>query len=123
MTLEQKLAQATEYLKLVLVNLAPKDTGNLAFNSIRMSQISPSHYQIIIGGEIAPYAVYTNTKNKSSKGWVETAIDIATPIITLIMSGAISEEELALTMANQLNMQGETLMNMQKEAGGRFNAS
>lgn len=94
LTLEQRLESATEYLKLILQLVAPKDTGNLAFNSIRIIPLSPQHYQIWIGGEIAPYAVYTNTRNSTSVGWVDRAVSMAVPFIQSIMSGEISMDDL-----------------------------
>ena len=123
MTLQDKIEQASRYLQSVLKLFAPKDTGNLSLNAIRLVQVNPSEWQIIIGGEIAPYAVYTNEKWQSARwsgkrnpneGWVNRAIESAKPNLNLIMSGKISvsdidklvlERELALKL--QLNQLAE----------------
>ena len=117
MTLQEKLEQASKYLQSVLKLFAPKDTGNLSLNAIRLVQVKPDEWQIIIGGEIAPYAVYTNEKWQSQRwagkrnpneGWVNRAIESATPNLNLIMSGAITPSEfdkLILESATELQDQ------------------
>lgn len=115
MTLQEKLEQASKYLQSVLKLFAPKDTGNLSLNAIRLSQVAPNEWQIIIGGEIAPYAVYTNEKWQSQKwqgkrnpneGWVERAIESAKPNLNLILGGKITISELdTLIKEQQLALQ------------------
>ena len=110
MTLNEKLEQASKYLQQVLKVFAPKDTGNLSLNAIRIVQVSPSKYQIIIGGEIAPYAVYTNAewvaqrwagKVNPNQGWVNRAIDNAKPVLMSILSGAITLDEIDSAILEQ----------------------
>ena len=110
MTLNEKLEQASKYLQQVLKVFAPKDTGNLSLNAIRIVQVAPSKYQIIIGGEIAPYAVYTNAewvaqrwagKVNPNQGWVNRAIDTAKPVLMSILSGAITLTEIDSAILEQ----------------------
>jgi hypothetical protein len=110
MTLNEKLEQASKYLQQVLKVFAPKDTGNLSLNAIRIVQVAPSKYQIIIGGEIAPYAVYTNAewvaqrwagKVNPNQGWVNRAIDNAKPVLMSILSGAITLDEIDSAILEQ----------------------
>ena len=110
MTLNEKLEQASKYLQQVLKVFAPKDTGNLSLNAIRIVQVAPSKYQIIIGGEIAPYAVYTNAewvaqrwagKVNPNQGWVNRAIDNAKPVLMSILSGAITLSEIDSAILEQ----------------------
>ena len=98
-SLEQRKQYALEYLKDVLKVFAPKDTTNLAVNGIRIA----SNDYILIGGEIAPYAVYTNEAWMSDKwngrrnpneGWINRAIESALPMLVNIMGGSISQEEI-----------------------------
>lgn len=80
------IREACNILKLVLQARAPYDTGNLALNSIRIVQNS-----VVIGGEIADYAIYTNepwSKGKNpNEGWVQKAIQEAAPLIQSVLSG------------------------------------
>lgn len=121
MTLQDKLYQATLYLQTILKIFAPKDTGNLSLNAIRVAQVSPSVYQIIIGGEIAPYAIYTNQKWTSprwsgvknpNEGWIERAIKSARPNLIAILSGKFEPsalEQLQLQASGQLQEQLDQL--------------
>lgn len=81
--------EALKILKLVLQARAPYDTGNLALNSIRIVQNS-----VVIGGEIAEYAIFTNepwSKGKNpNEGWVQRAIQEAKPLIQMTLNGKCS---------------------------------
>jgi hypothetical protein len=110
MTFNEKLEQASKYLQQVLKVFAPKDTGNLSLNAIRVVQVEPNKWQIIIGGEIAPYAVYTNAewvaerwagKRNPNQGWVNRAIDSAKPVLISILSGAITLTEIDSAILEQ----------------------
>ncbi len=96
--------RAAEVLKSALVANAPKDTWNLALSSIRVVQENGSWY-VLIGGELAPYAEYTNEnwdqfqpplkgKKNPNEGWIERSIEEVLPVIQQIMSGALSEAEI-----------------------------
>ena len=110
MTFNEKLEQASKYLQQVLKVFAPKDTGNLSLNAIRVVQVEPNKWQIIIGGEIAPYAVYTNAewaaerwagKRNPNQGWVNRAIESAKPVLISILSGAITLTEIDSAILEQ----------------------
>lgn len=121
MSIEQRLEIATEYLCTQLKLDAPKDTWNLTINAIR---ILPNEHTIVIGGEIAPYAVFTNeawkegstwtvtrdklfgkkvdpyevTMTRRSKnpneGWINKAIEKCIPMIQSLLTGTYTQEEL-----------------------------
>lgn len=69
-----------------LKKFAPKDTGNLAYNSIQYTFLSEDKCQIKVNEDIAPYMVYTNEKwispkwngkqNPNEKWW-NKAIELA----------------------------------------------
>lgn len=102
LTLDQRLDMASKYLQMVLQTIAPIDTGNLAFNGIRLVQINIYHYQVWIGGEVAPYAIYTNEKaNSPHKDWIDRGIAIATPFIQSIMGGEIPTSDIEIALSEQ----------------------
>ncbi|HHX66661.1 MAG TPA: hypothetical protein GX708_01210 [Gallicola sp.] len=88
MTKNQFIQFVNDYIVAVLKMNAPKRTGNLAYNSIRLVG-----NEIKVGGEIAPYAVYTEENNKSSKGWIKRTIQSLIPTIEQLAKNNISEEE------------------------------
>ena len=105
MDLTQKFEIACRYIKSQLVIDSPFDTGNLALNSIRIVQ-DKGLFRILIGGEIAPYAIFTNEKWNSSKqnpneGWIEKSIEKSKPMVIRIMQGSITEDELEDVLNNQ----------------------
>ena len=80
----------------ILRDLAPKDTGNLAYNAIRYERVNEREYRIYIDLEIAPYQVYVNESETLSngernpnKGWWETAIELAIEEMARLMKGEI----------------------------------
>lgn len=85
--------EALKILKLVLQARAPYDTGNLALNSIRIVQNT-----VVIGGEIAEYAIFTNepwSKGKNpNESWVQRAIQEAKPLIQMTLNGRYSMEDI-----------------------------
>lgn len=93
----QKQYLACQVLHGALVANAPKDTWNMALNSIRLVQEAGEWY-VLVGGEIAPYAIYTNEPwsrgRNPNEGWIELTIERCIPIIERIMSGAITEPEI-----------------------------
>ena len=86
---------------------APKDTGNLAMYSIRRTED-----KITIGAEIAPYAIYTEEKNKSSKGWIRKTIDSLVPVIKSIMEGNLKEEEIQNMIIMENNIFDKDIQNL-----------
>ena len=87
--------QAALYLHSAFVANAPKDTWNLSMNGIRIIQ-EEGRFYIAIGGEPAPYAVFTNEKwekgSNPNEGWIERTIEMCLPYLKEIMSGGITKE-------------------------------
>lgn len=103
-TLDERKWQAATLLTTVLVKNAPKDKWNLALNGIRIVQ-DDGEYTIVIGGEVAPYAKYTNENwdefeaplkgNKNpNEGWIQKSIREAMPYIKSIFSADYSEADI-----------------------------
>lgn len=111
--LEDRNKFALEYLVGVLKVFCPKDTFKLVNNGI---VIVNSEY-IGIGGENAPYAVYTNEKwederwggkQNPNEGWIQRAIDSAQEFLKQLYSGTISKEDIQSKLndnANELSKQ------------------
>ena len=64
-------------------NVCPYDTGNM-HNTIRVEAVSPTEVRVIIGGDLAPYAPYTNEpwiserwrgKKNPNEGWIDNAVE------------------------------------------------
>lgn len=107
---EDRKRFAAEYLCNMLKLIAPKDTGNLSTNGIRILDVASGVYDIGIGGEPAPYATYTNEpwisekwggKKNPNQGWIQNAVHSAIPMIRSILDGAISEEDLQTIITKQ----------------------
>lgn len=103
-TLDERKWQAAMLLTTVLVKKAPKDKWNLALNGIRIVQ-DDGEYTVVIGGEVAPYAKYTNENwdefepplkgNKNpNEGWIQESIEEAMPYIKRIFSANYSETDI-----------------------------
>lgn len=65
--------------------LAPKDTGNLAYNAIRYEMPSPDTFVIYVDEAIAPYMPYTNEewispkwngKKNPNENWFDRAAEL-----------------------------------------------
>lgn len=123
LSLSQRFEQACQYIKSQLVIDAPFDTGNLAFNGIKTSQDN-GEYHIVIGGENAPYAIYTNEKwehkeilmgnfkkgqtikrmrtwDNPNEGWIQKSIQKSKPMVQRIMQGSISKEDFEKELQKQ----------------------
>ena len=90
----------------ILRDLAPKDTGNLAYNAIRFEKTGEHSWKIYIHTEgkhasgtldgIAPYQTYLNERltlpngrpNKHYKWW-ETAIELALEEMATMLGGKV----------------------------------
>ena len=73
-------AEALTFIK----SKSPVDTGNLRRMGITLKQTSPTSFEIEIGGEDAPYAVYTNElwvsprwegKKNPNLHWIDNAVE------------------------------------------------
>lgn len=111
LTYRERLEQAADYLVLWLQLRAPKDTWNLALNGIKKAYDEFGSPQIVIGGELAPYAVFTNEKWISPKwngkpnpneAWIQRACEEAVPILTAIMTGIMTQDEYNAIMGGVL---------------------
>lgn len=100
------LLKKTEICALILETAcriyAPKDTGNLSINAIK-SVYEDGVWQVVIGGELAPYAVYTNDPwvsphwkgaTNPNENWIQNAIEAVRPAIIGIFEGTYTEEEI-----------------------------
>lgn len=105
-----RLEQAAELILVWLQIRAPKDTFNLTVNGIRKAYDEATGYPIIvIGGETAPYAIYTNEvwlsarwggKTNPNQEWIQRAIIEVIDTIRSIMSGVITQDDLIKLQEN-----------------------
>lgn len=111
MDILQKTELAARIIETACVIYAPKDTGNLSLNAIK-SVYEDGVWQVVIGGEIAPYAVYTNEPWLSGKwkgavnpnqGWVERAIESVRMSIIGVFQDKYTIEEIQ-KYQNKLNV-------------------
>ena len=117
LTYAQRLDQAADFLVLWLQVKAPKDTGNLALNAIRKAYDDNGMPIIVIGGEVAPYAVFTNEPwiddrwngaQNPNQGWIQRAIQEAAPTMRIMLSGAMTQEDLeSLVQAASVSLQDQ----------------
>lgn len=92
----------------ILRDLAPKDTGNLAFNAIRFEKTGERSWKIYIHTEgehspgsldgIAPYQVYLNDRPTLPNGkpnkhyqWWPTAIELALEEMANLLGGTVEK--------------------------------
>ena len=92
---------AGNILYIVVKSFCPVRTGNLVSNGITMKSDGS---EIYIGGDLAPYAIYTNENwnmfapplqghTNPNERWIDKAIQEAVPLIKSALSGDISAEE------------------------------
>lgn len=81
-----------------LRELAPKDTGNLAYNSIRLVRVDKDTFKIYVDEAIAPYMPYTNEpwvsprwngKKNPNEKWFDKAAKIVAQEIADAIGGEI----------------------------------
>jgi len=114
-----RLETAVDYLVIWLKVRAPKKSGNLALNAIKKTWNPMANtWDIVIGGELAPYAVYTNEiwiarpGVNPNQGWIQTACIEAKPILQAMISGIMTQQDIDRIMVDQggdLNVQFKTL--------------
>ena len=112
LTLEQKTQLAAQIVETACRIYAPKDTGNLSLNAIR-SVYEDGVWQVVIGGEVAPYAIYTNEewanrggKQNPNEHWIEKAIESVKSVIVNIFSGTYTIEQIE-AYQSYLNLMAE----------------
>lgn len=112
MTNEQ-FVKFCEEIKKEIVALAPKDTGNLAYNAIKMKMNSSNECEIYISGNsiktnngylkygVAPYVPFTiepwvspkwNGRKNPNEGWFEKAIESAVNTVSKKYDGESEEK-------------------------------
>lgn len=127
-----RLDQAADYLVVMFKIAAPKASFNLTVNGIRKAYSDNTGFPIIvIGGEVAPYAIYTNEPwisdrwlNKQTgimainpnQGWVQKTIRECIPTLQAILSGSMTMEEYATLM----NLQNDSLENIFEKAAEQY---
>ena len=65
--------------KFIAQDIAPKDSGNLALNSIRLREV-PNGLQLVYLGSVAPYWIYQQygtTNSKKNVGFIFPKTEIA----------------------------------------------
>ncbi len=92
----------------ILRDLAPKDTGNLAFNAIRFEKTGEHSWKIYVHTEgnhtsgaldgIAPYQTYLNERPTLPNGrpnknyqWWQAAIELALEEMAKILGGSVEQ--------------------------------
>ena len=85
-------------LQKYLRSVCPYDTGNMS-ETIRLEIVSPDECRVIIGGEPAPYAVYTNEpwiadkwhgKKNPNQGWIDDAVKVFASTLAPRLKGEFS---------------------------------
>ena len=81
-----------------LRSLAPKDTGNLAYNGVRLVFISKKEAILYVDESIAPYMPYTNEpwlstrwngKRNPNEGWFDRAADSIAQMLSDLVKGDV----------------------------------
>lgn len=81
-----------------LKSLAPKDTGNLAYNAIRGEYVDENTFTIYINESIAPYMPYTNEpwvaerwkgKTNPNEEWFQNAAQVIAELIAELSNGEL----------------------------------
>lgn len=115
MTIDQKLETASQIIETACRIYAPKDTGNLSINAIR-TVYENGTWQVVIGGEVAPYAIYTNEEwvnrgtENPNKHWIEDAIDSVRGTLINIFTDVYTPEELSVYQGQLLKQADKTLL-------------
>ena len=116
------------YLTLKAPNIFWLSTGNLRSSIRKAWNPDAGHWQVVIGGELAPYAVYTNEpwisprwngKENPNLYWVERACQEAAPTLSLIMSGEVSEQEINELIAYNMNAEYDAWQAASALTGGK----
>lgn len=78
--------------------LSPKDTGNLAWNAIRMERVDSNTVRIYVSEAIAPYMSFTNEpwiskrwggKKNPNEGWFDKAAEAIAQELAGILKGEL----------------------------------
>lgn len=94
----QEFENVCMYAVRELRRLAPKDTGNLAYNAIRYEWVDPDTFRIYVDPDIAPYMPYTtepwisprwNGKKNPNEGWFQRAADYIAHMVASYAKGEL----------------------------------
>lgn len=97
----QEFEQACRLCVRKLRELAPKDTGNLAYNAIQYRFPDENTCEITVNEDIAPYMPYTNEpwispywrgKKNPNEGWFGDAADTIATLFAQIVKGEIRND-------------------------------
>lgn len=132
MDLQARYEAAADYLVVFLTLKAPNifwmSTGNLRSSIRKAWNPELGHWQVVIGGEVAPYAIYTNEpwispkwngKENPNLYWVERALEEARTMLSMIVSGEVSEMELNQLQGNIENQEYDAWQNAAALTGGK----
>lgn len=90
----QRIIDAFNWAVNYLISVAPKDTGNLAYNAIKY-KIQGNTMTIFIDENIAPYMVYTNepwnarSANNPNEKWFDNAVQEILRYMAIYLGGEI----------------------------------
>ena len=99
MNRHELLLKITDYIMKRLREFAPKDTGNLAFNSLVDVNLAEDKVQIYVNLEEAPYMPYTNEpwispkwkgKNNPNEYWWNDAIVLILHEVAQVFGGTLT---------------------------------
>ena len=97
----QEFEQACLLCVRKLRELAPKKTGNLAFNAIQFQFVDENTCEIYVNEEIAPYMPYTNEpwispywggKKNPNEGWFDRAADTIASLCAQAVKGDLKND-------------------------------
>ena len=110
-TLNERAKFASQYLRNALVLNAPIDTGTLTAHGIgQVLDVGTNSWEILIGGGTVDYAVYTNEPwvaprwkgaTNPNLGWIERTIQACLPYMKMLMTGGVTEADVADLMMRQ----------------------
>lgn len=81
--------------------LAPKDTGNLAYNAIKYEWVNETTFRIYVDEKIAPYMPYTTEswsaarwkgKRNPNEGWFDRAAEFSAALVAGMVKGELKKK-------------------------------
>lgn len=81
--------------------VVPIDTGNMRYNATQFNTGGMGQYEIIVNGDIAPYAVYTNEpwtspkwngKQNPNEGWIDDTVETIAEFLAFTLGGELIKE-------------------------------
>lgn len=113
LSIEQKLQMSAQILETACRIYAPKDTGNLSINAIR-TVYENGIWQVVIGGEVAPYAIYTNEvgvkRHNKNAGWIQKAIESVRSYLINIYTDKYTVEEITAYQSKLTDIANQSII-------------